>query len=142
MRKYQSIALGVLGMCMIGVAHAYAAVAMPDLRYASGEIAAVDVKLGTLQLRDEAPRGTHATTEYRMNPQATNVTDPSDKKFLTLEDLRSGQQVAIEFDIANNAGERMARKITVESTPAPVSQEAAGMPEKTTTTTTTTTTTR
>lgn len=93
----------------------------PAMKHVSGEITWVDVNLGKLQLREEGV--------YRINRHATNVTDPSDQRFLTLEDLRSGQFVAIEFGPANIYGERMARKITVESARESLSQEAVGMLE-------------
>ncbi len=95
---------------------------IPALNRISGEITWVDVKLGRLQLRE----GSAEYRDYRMNQQATNVTDPSDKKFLTVKDLRPGQRVAIEFEPVGSAGEQMARKITVEPTPDPVYQEAFG----------------
>ncbi|PIQ82770.1 MAG: hypothetical protein COV76_02035 [Candidatus Omnitrophica bacterium CG11_big_fil_rev_8_21_14_0_20_64_10] len=117
----------MLGVWLLsGPAQASASEPMPDMRYIAGEITWVDVKLGELQLRDEAPRGSRAITEYRINRQATNVTDPSDKKFLTLGDLRPGQRVAIEFEMVGSQQEKMARKITVEPTPEPAFQEAFG----------------
>ena len=144
MWKHKSLLIGVLGVLLLsGLAHASAAesregiirlaslssVPVPNVRYISGEITWVDVKLGKLQLREDSSRGTQEAAEYRdyrMNQQATNVTDPSDKKFLTVKDLRPGQRVAIEFEPVGSAGEKMARKITVEPTPDPVYQEAFG----------------
>ena len=126
MWRHKSFLIGILSVLLFGgLAQAGASELVPNVRYISGEITWVDVKLGELQLRDEAPRGTRAVTQYRMNQQATNVTDPSDKKFLTVEDLRPGQRVAIEFEL-NSHGEKMARKITVEATPEPAFQEAFG----------------
>ncbi len=125
MSRDKSFWVGVLGVLLLG-GLAQASESMPAVRSISGEITWMDVKLGKLQLRDEAPLGTREVTEYQMNKQATNVTDPSDKKFLTLEDLRPGQRVAIEFEPANVEGELMARKITVEPAPEPAFQEAFG----------------
>ena len=127
MWKHKLLLIGILGVWLLsGPAQASASEPMPDMRYIAGEITWVDVKLGELQLRDEAPRGSRAITGYRINQQATNVTDPSDKKFLTLDDLRPGQRVAIEFEMVGNRAEKMARKITVEPTPEPMFQEAFG----------------
>jgi len=125
MWNYKSFLIGVVGVLVFG-GLAQASEPIPAVKYISGEITWVDVKLGGLQLRDEAPPGTRSITEYRMNQQTTNVTDPSDKKFLTLGDLRPGQLVAIEFEMVGSEGEKMARKITLESTPEPVFREAFG----------------
>ncbi len=125
MLRRKSFLFGVLGVLLFG-GLAQASESIPAVRYVSGEIAWVDVQLGQLQLREEGLRGNRATTAYRINQQATNVTDSSDQQFLVLEDLRSGQLVAIEFEWIDNQGQKMARKITVQSPPEPVSQEAVG----------------
>ncbi len=125
MWRHKSFWIWILGVLLFG-GLAQASEPMPAVKYVSGEIAWVDVKLGKLQLRDEAPRGTGAITEYQINQQATNVTDPSDKKFLTLDDLRSGHHVTIEFESANSQGDLTARKITVEPAPEASFQEAFG----------------
>ena len=125
MWRHKSFWIGILGVLLLG-GLAQASEPMPAVRYVSGEITWMDVKLGKLQLRDGAPLGTRAVTEYQINKQATNVTDPSDKKFLTLEDLRPGQRVAIEFKSSNVEGELLALKITVEPTPEPAFQETFG----------------
>ena len=52
------------------------------------------------------------------------MTDPSDKKFLVIKDLRAGQHVTIE--LIDSSGETMARKIIAEPIPEPVFQEATG----------------
>ena len=102
----------------------------------SGEIAQVDVKLGKLQLEPDASRDRKDPTTYNINHNDTRVVDPSDKKFLKLEDLRVGQHVKIEFNyIQGELGmQPIAQKIIAESMPTPV-------PANTTTTTTTTSTT-
>lgn len=151
MWKYKPFMIGVLGVLLLGGSVQAATVEsrpirlaslatsqpVPAASFVSGEISWVDVNLGKLQLKEEGLRGDWMTTEYRINQQATNVTDPSDRQFLTLEDLRSGQQVRIEFESANNYGEQMARKITVVSTP----PEPEFVEQTTTTTTTTSVTT-
>lgn len=125
MWKFKSILVGILSVLLLG-GLAQAAEPMTAMHSISGEISWVSVKLGELQLRDEAPKGTWSVTQYRINQQTTNVTDPSDKKFLALEDLRPGQRVAVEFEAVGTEGLKMAKKITVEPTPQPDYQEAFG----------------
>lgn len=98
------------------------------MRSVSGEIARIDVKLGKLQLKSDAGQDTRGITEYTINQDETRVTDPSDKKFLVIKDLRAGQHVTIK--LIDGSGEIMVRKIIAEP-----------MPEATSTTTTTTTST-
>ncbi len=130
MWKPKSLLIGVLSVGLLsGLAQAAASEPVPIVHYISGEITWLDVKLGKLQLRQDSSRGHQEGAEYRdyrMNQQATNVTDPSDKKFLTLQDLRPGQRVAIEFELVGSPEEKMARKITVEPTQGPAFQEAFG----------------
>lgn len=128
MSKDKLFFMGMVGVLLFGGLAQASVVSepMPVVNHVSGEITWVDVKLGRLQLSNEAPSGDRSVTEYRMNQQATNVTDPSDQKFLTLEDLRPGQRVVIEFEPANSQGELMVRKITVEPALDPQFQEAFG----------------
>ncbi len=90
----------------------------------SGEISWVDIKLGKLQLQSDTFQGRGATTEYRINQNDTRVTDPADKKFLTLEDLRAGQNVTME--VMDVRGEPIVQNIIIKSFPASYFQEAYG----------------
>ncbi|MFA5338535.1 MAG: hypothetical protein WC317_00085 [Candidatus Omnitrophota bacterium] len=65
------------------------------VRQVSGEIVWIDLKQGTLQLRQEGNR--KKAVEYRINAHDTFVTDPARKEFLTLNDLRVGQDVTLEL---------------------------------------------
>src|SRR3989338_973021 len=83
-----------------------------NIRPVSGEITWIDLKLGKLQLeRDMSPR-TEEITEYRINKNETRVVSPTDKKFLTVEDLYPGQHVAI--DVVNGKEGDIVQKITAE----------------------------
>ena len=54
----------------------------------------------------------------------TRVTDPTDKKFLVIKDLRVGQHITIE--LIDSPKETMARKIIAEPMPEPIIQEVSG----------------
>lgn len=94
----------------------------------SGQIALVDVKLGKLQLAADASRNRRDPIEYRINKDTTRVTDPTDKKFLKLEDLRVGQYVVVEFNYV--PGEwvdvPVAQKIIASPIPEPIFQAVTG----------------
>ncbi len=90
----------------------------------SGEITWVDVKLGKLQLQSDAFPNNGDITEYRISQNETRVTNPTDKKFLTIEDLQPGQHVTI--DVINGKEEKIVQKITADPRPASEFQEAYG----------------
>ncbi|MFA5389213.1 MAG: hypothetical protein WC312_05610 [Candidatus Omnitrophota bacterium] len=94
----------------------------------SGEIAQVDVKLGKLELELDASQDRKHPTMYKINQNDTRVVDPSDKKFLKLEDLRIGQHVTIEFNYMQGelGMDPVAQKIIAEPMPMPIFQEAFG----------------
>jgi hypothetical protein len=95
----------------------------------SGEIAQIDVKLGKLQLAADASRDSRDPTRYSINQNDTRVVDPTDKKFLKLEDLQVGQHVTIEFNYVPTEPvmeEPVAQKIITEPMPLPVYQETTG----------------
>lgn len=120
------------------------AVEKPRVIDVSGEISMVDVKLGKLQLDANSLQDRGDSTEYKINENNTRVTDPTDKKFLKLEDLRIGQRVTVEFNY--NKGEfvkvPLAQKIIANPMPASVDEKVLQGSTNTTTTTTTSTTTR
>ena len=75
-------------------------VTKPDtekVRQISGEIVWIDLQQGTLKLRQGEHHGWDKVTEYRINAHDTFVTDPASKEFLTLNDLRVGQDVTLEL---------------------------------------------
>lgn len=130
MWNFKVIMIGFLGMLMIGgSAQVYAAKEDSNtrLRRVSGEISWINVKSGSLQLKSDAGQDTRGITEYRINLQETRVTDPSDKKFLVIKDLRAGQHVILELIDARD--ETMIRKIIAYPMPAPILREAVGQLE-------------
>ncbi len=78
----------------------------------SGEITWVDVKIGKLQLKRDASPNTAEVLEYRITKNDTRVTNPSDKKFLTIEDLQAGQHVTV--DVIDGQEDKIVQKITTE----------------------------
>ena|GEM_PF-741250 len=134
MWRFKAILTGLLCALMLGGAvRAYATPTESEknLRSVSGEIAYVNVKLGKLQLEGEATRNRRYPTEFRINQEATNVTDPTDKKFLSIKDLKVGQHVAVEFNWVQGEWKEptIALKITAYPMPAPILREAVGQLE-------------
>ena len=78
----------------------------------SGEITGVELKLGKLQLKSDTSKSTEEITEYRINQNETRVTDPTDKKFVTIEDLQPGHYATI--DVLNGKEEKIVQKITTD----------------------------
>ncbi len=132
MWRFKAILIGVLGVLIFGaLAQVSAAAVGTNARviHVSGEISWIDVKVGKLQLAADASRDRRDPTEYRVNKDATRVTDPTDKKFIKLEDLRVGQHVAIEFDYIDGEWKEapIAQKIIASSIPGPVFQVVTGV---------------
>lgn len=90
----------------------------------SGEITWVDVNLGKLQLKNDASPNTGEILEYRITKDETRVTNPSDKKFLTIEDLQAGQHVTV--DVIDGQEDKIVQKITTEPVPVSDFQIALG----------------
>ncbi len=92
---------GILSVCIFfGFAQSGFCVTGPgteNVRQVSGEIVWIDLHKGTLQLRQGEHHGWDKVTEYRINAHDTFVTDPASKEFLTLNDLRVGQDVTLEL---------------------------------------------
>ncbi len=128
MRGFKAILIGFLGVLIIGglaqVSTAQEVSPNTEMYSVSGNIEWIDVKLGKLKLNSDAGQDTRGITEYRINQDATRVTDPSDKKFLVIKDLRPGQHVTIS--LKNSYGETMIQKIIAEPLPEPVFQVATG----------------
>lgn len=88
-----------------------------EARHLTGDIKWVDVQEGKLRMRGE-------TIVFRVTQNDTRVTDPKDKQFLTVKDLKAGQRVAIDyFDMHT---EPIAQKIIIESMPAVAYEDAYG----------------
>lgn len=127
MWRFKAILFGFLGVLFLGgLTQVSAAVAGSNtkMRSVSGEISWIDVKFGSLQLKADAGQDTKGITEYTINQDETRVTDPTDKKFLVIKDLRVGQHITIE--LIDSPKETMARKIIAEPMPEPVYQEVVG----------------
>ena len=94
------------------------------VRKESGEIRWVDTKLGILHLNKEMSDGEIEIVEYRINQNETRVTDPTDKKFLTVANLYPGQFVII--DVVDGKEEKIVQKITTEPRTSANYQETYG----------------
>jgi len=114
-----------------------------QIRSVSGEIALIDIKLGKLELERNTARHKGFPTVYRINQNDTRVTDPTDTKFLKLEDLQVSQHVTVEFDYIHweEKQEPIAIKIIASPMSAADAQKASPQGSTTTVTTTTTSTT-
>lgn len=127
MRGFKASLIWVFGILFFGgLVGVYAAPVESNtkMRSVSGNIGWIDVKLGKMQLNSDVGQDTRGITEYRINQDETRVTDPSDKKFLVIKDLRAGQHVTLQ--LIDNSGETMVRKIIAEPMSEPVFQEATG----------------
>ncbi len=127
MKGFKLILIGVFGVLFFGGllrVYAFPVESKTKMRSVSGEIVRIDVKLGKLQLNNDADQDTRGITEYRINQDETRVTDPLDKKFLVIKDLRIGQHVIVE--LIDSHGETMVRKIIVDSMQEPVLKEVFG----------------
>ncbi len=131
MWRLKAVLFGILVIFMFGeLAHVSAAevTAKTKMRHVSGIISWINVKLGMLQLDSDPGQDTRDISEYKLNLEQTLVTDPMDKKFLVVKDLKPGQHVTIEL-VDSPSGvivDTMARKITVDPMPEPVLQEVTG----------------
>jgi hypothetical protein len=147
MWRFKIILIGFLGVLMIGgLAQVSDAKVVSEVRVISvpGEISSIDVKLGKLQLADDTSRDSRDPVKYKINKDATRVTDPTDKKFLKLEDLRVGQHVTVEFNYTQGelvSKEPVAQKIIAQPMSATAVQENSSQGSTSTVTTTTTSTT-
>ena len=118
---------------MLGNVSAGATDEVANVRHLSGNIEWISVKKGNLHLKSDMPQNTGEITEYRINNNNTRVTDPTDQKFLTIDNLQVGQHIVI--DVINGHEDQIVQKIVADPYVAAESQETT----KTTVTTTTTT---
>lgn len=121
-RTFFAVMAAVLFTCMPAQAAEVANAA--NVRHLSGEIEKVDVKLGLIQLRSNLSPGFDEVKDYRINKNDTRVTDPLDKKFLTIDDLQAGQYVVIDVD--NGQEDKVVKKITAQPFLAPGLEQAFG----------------
>ncbi len=127
MWKFKVFLIGIFGVLFFGgLAQVSAAQVGSNtkMRSVSGEISSIDVKLGLLKLDSDAGQDTRGITEYRINQDETRVTNPSDKKFLVIKDLRVGQHVTVK--LIDSPKETMVREIIAEPMPEPLYQEITG----------------
>ncbi len=96
---------------------------VPVVHNVSGEIGWVDVQQGKLELNRQTSKGTE-TTAYRITQDQTRVTDPADKKFLSVDDLRAGQNVTVK--VADGQEDKIVSEIIVDPIPASEYQQAYG----------------
>ena len=89
-----------------------------------GRVMWVDVKLGTMQIKLNQSPGAGTTKDYRITRYETRVKDTSDKKFLTIDDLRPGENVTL--DVIDGQEDKIIEKIVAESLQASDFQEASG----------------
>lgn len=101
-----------------------ASAGIPAVNQVSGRVMWVDVKLGKIQIKLNGTPGAGETKEYRVTRHETRVKDPSDKKFLTIDDLRPGENVTL--DVVNGQEDKIIEKIVAESLQASDFQEATG----------------
>ena len=97
---------------------------IPTVSQVSGRIMWVDVKLGKMQIKRNQSPGKGETKDYRVTRYETRVKDPSDKKFLTIDDLRPGENVTL--DVVDGQENKIIEKIVAESLEASDFQEASG----------------
>ena len=117
--------LGITAMICCASIPVNASIAIPSVSQVPGKIMWVDVKLGKMQLKlDQAP-GIGETKDYRITRYETRVKDPTDKKFLTIDDLRAGENVTL--DVIDGQKDKIIEKIVAESLEASDFQEASGL---------------
>jgi hypothetical protein len=90
-----------------------------------GRVMWVDVKVGQMQIKLNQSPNAGETKVYRITRYETRVKDPADKKFLTIDDLRPGENVTL--DVINGQEDKIIEKIVAESLQASDFQEATGV---------------
>ncbi len=111
------------GILLAGIS-AFASVPVPTVSQVPGRVMWVDVKLGTMQIKLDQSSGSGEKREYRITRYETRVKDPSDKKFLTIDDLRPGEYVTL--DVIDGQADKIIAKIVAESLQAADFQVASG----------------
>jgi len=115
-----AITVGIFFMTM----PTYASIGVESINQVPGRILWVDVKLGTMQIKLNNSLGIGETKDFRITRYETRVKDPSDKKFLTIDDLRPGENVTL--DVIDGQENKIIQKIVAESLDAADFQDASG----------------
>ncbi len=96
----------------------------PSVRQVHGRVMWVDIKQGQMQIKLNGAPGRGETKVYRITRYETRVKDPADKKFLTIDDLRPGENVTL--DVVDGQEDKIIEKIVAESLQASDFQVASG----------------
>ncbi len=118
-RKYCLSLLTAAVFLTGGSAHA---LATPAINQVPGRVMWVDIKLGALQIKLNGDQGEKKV--YRITRYETRVKDPADKKFLTIDDLRPGENVTL--DVVGGQEDKIIEKIVAEPLQASDFQVASG----------------
>jgi len=97
---------------------------VPTVNQVPGRIMWVDIKLGEIRIKLNETQGMGEMKDYRITRYETRVKDPTDKKFLTIDDLRPGEIVTL--DVIDGQENKIIEKIVAESLEASDFQEASG----------------
>ena len=122
--NYLKSLLAMTAVILFAGMSAYASVGTPTVSQVSGRIMWVDVKLGKIQIKLNGAPGAGETKDYRITRYETRVKDPSDKKFLTIDDLRPGENVTL--DVVDDQENQIIKKVVAESLEASDFQVASG----------------
>ena len=122
--NYKSLLLAITVGFVFAAMPVHASVPVETVNQVSGRIMWVDVKLGTMQIKLDRSSGVGEKKEYRITRYETRVKDPSDKKFLTIDDLRPGENVSL--DVIDGQDNKIIKRIVAESLDAADFQDASG----------------
>jgi hypothetical protein len=119
-----SLLFAIAGVILFTGMPAHASVGTPMVKQVTGRIMWADIKLGQMEIKLNGTPGMGETRDYRITRYETRVKDPSDKKFLTIDDLRPGENVTL--DVVEGQENKIIKKIVAESLQASDFQEASG----------------
>ncbi len=77
----------------------------------SGEIVGIDLTLGTIQLKSDAPQSRGEIMEYRIGRNEKHIMNSSDKKLRSIKELQPGQYVTM--DIKKSKKGQVVKRIVV-----------------------------
>jgi hypothetical protein len=122
--NYLKLFFTMIAVTLFAGISAYASVGIPTVNQVPGRVMWIDVKLGQMQIKINGSPGMGETKDYRITRYETRVKDPSDKKFLTIDDLRPGENVTL--DVIEGQEDKIIEKIVAESLEASDFQVASG----------------